>query len=223
MWVLPTLTNCLNLKRGRCYKLYLPHPFGIQQCCAMTGKGDQCWQISLHSREDDMLDMAPMLQENSRLGCQIILTRELDGLEITLPKVTRNFYVDGHVPKPHWEKLQMTMKRKQMVVSALSCERGGSTMKRTHSWHRPLSGWCFIAGPWWHRLEMMPVSYTVCMKGKLMFLRTLSWKHYLSNFFYWHKPDNLRHFMFDSLHIHNIPCYNSHNCTHKCSKTSLSP
>lgn len=53
-------------------------------------------------REDDMLDMAPMLQENSRLGCQIILTKELDGMELTLPKVTRNFYVDGHVPKPHW-------------------------------------------------------------------------------------------------------------------------
>ncbi|XP_013860379.1 ferredoxin-2, mitochondrial [Austrofundulus limnaeus] len=52
-------------------------------------------------REDDMLDMAPMLQENSRLGCQIILTRELDGIELTLPKVTRNFYVDGHVPKAH--------------------------------------------------------------------------------------------------------------------------
>ncbi|XP_057699618.1 ferredoxin-2, mitochondrial [Corythoichthys intestinalis] len=52
-------------------------------------------------REDDMLDMAPMLQENSRLGCQIILTQELEGMEVTLPKVTRNFYVDGHVPKPH--------------------------------------------------------------------------------------------------------------------------
>ncbi|XP_051939680.1 ferredoxin-2, mitochondrial [Hippocampus zosterae] len=52
-------------------------------------------------REDDMLDMAPMLQENSRLGCQIILTPELEGMEVTLPKVTRNFYVDGHVPKPH--------------------------------------------------------------------------------------------------------------------------
>ncbi|XP_056399443.1 ferredoxin-2, mitochondrial [Hyla sarda] len=52
-------------------------------------------------REDDMLDMAPMLQENSRLGCQIILTTELNGAEFTLPKITRNFYVDGHVPKPH--------------------------------------------------------------------------------------------------------------------------
>ncbi|KAM4888967.1 ferredoxin-2, mitochondrial isoform 2-T2 [Thomomys bottae] len=52
-------------------------------------------------REDDMLDMAPLLQENSRLGCQIVLTRELDGAEFTLPRITRNFYVDGHVPKPH--------------------------------------------------------------------------------------------------------------------------
>ncbi|EPQ03316.1 Adrenodoxin-like protein, mitochondrial [Myotis brandtii] len=52
-------------------------------------------------REDDMLDMAPLLQENSRLGCQIILTPELEGAEFTLPKITRNFYVDGHVPKPH--------------------------------------------------------------------------------------------------------------------------
>lgn len=61
------------------------------------------WYLG-RSREDDMLDMAPMLQENSRLGCQIFLTRELDGIELTLPKVTRNFYVDGHVPKPHWER-----------------------------------------------------------------------------------------------------------------------
>ncbi|CAI2352283.1 unnamed protein product [Caenorhabditis sp. 36 PRJEB53466] len=51
--------------------------------------------------EDDMLDMAPALRDNSRLGCQIILTKELDGMTVTLPTMTRNFYVDGHVPKPH--------------------------------------------------------------------------------------------------------------------------
>jgi len=51
--------------------------------------------------EEDMLDMAPFLQDNSRLGCQIILTKEMDGMELELPKITRNFYVDGHVPKPH--------------------------------------------------------------------------------------------------------------------------
>lgn len=52
-------------------------------------------------KEDDLLDMAPFLKENSRLGCQIILTKELEGLRLELPKATRNFYVDGHKPKPH--------------------------------------------------------------------------------------------------------------------------
>ncbi|KAL9905292.1 adrenodoxin-like protein 1, mitochondrial [Glossina fuscipes] len=52
-------------------------------------------------KEDDLLDMAPFLRENSRLGCQIILTKDLDGIELELPKATRNFYVDGHKPKPH--------------------------------------------------------------------------------------------------------------------------
>ncbi|CAH0552865.1 unnamed protein product [Brassicogethes aeneus] len=52
-------------------------------------------------KEEDLLDMAPFLKENSRLGCQIILSKELEGLEVELPKATRNFYVDGHTPKPH--------------------------------------------------------------------------------------------------------------------------
>lgn len=48
-----------------------------------------------------MLDMAPFLRPESRLGCQIILERRLDGIRLQLPAVTRNFYVDGHVPQPH--------------------------------------------------------------------------------------------------------------------------
>nr|CAG4645893.1 EOG090X0GMO [Lynceus sp. MCZ IZ 141354] len=51
--------------------------------------------------EEDMLDMAAFPKPNSRLGCQIILTKELEGIELILPQATRNFYVDGHVPKPH--------------------------------------------------------------------------------------------------------------------------
>ncbi|CAH8542874.1 unnamed protein product [Schistosoma turkestanicum] len=51
--------------------------------------------------EEDMLDLAVFLQENSRLSCQVILTKELDGMIVTLPKATRNFYVDGHIPQPH--------------------------------------------------------------------------------------------------------------------------
>ncbi|VDK38849.1 unnamed protein product [Taenia asiatica] len=42
--------------------------------------------------ENDMLDLAPFLKPNSRLSCQIILTKELDGIVIELPPATRNFY-----------------------------------------------------------------------------------------------------------------------------------
>ncbi|PAV79436.1 hypothetical protein WR25_10630 [Diploscapter pachys] len=51
--------------------------------------------------EEDMLDQAPALRPNSRLGCQIILRKDLDGMTVTLPQMTRNFYVDGHKPQPH--------------------------------------------------------------------------------------------------------------------------
>ena len=51
--------------------------------------------------EEDMLDMAFGLTETSRLGCQIIVTEDMEGFVLELPKATRNFYVDGHVPKPH--------------------------------------------------------------------------------------------------------------------------
>jgi len=44
--------------------------------------------------EEDMLDLAFALTHNSRLGCQIDLTSELDGLVVTLPAATRNMQVD---------------------------------------------------------------------------------------------------------------------------------
>ena len=40
--------------------------------------------------EEDMLDLAFGLTHTSRLGCQIIMTEELDGLTVTLPAATRN-------------------------------------------------------------------------------------------------------------------------------------
>ena len=40
--------------------------------------------------EEDMLDLAFGLTKTSRLGCQIIMTEELDGLTVTLPTATRN-------------------------------------------------------------------------------------------------------------------------------------
>jgi ferredoxin, 2Fe-2S len=43
--------------------------------------------------EEDMLDLAFGLTATSRLGCQIIITEELDGLTVRLPSSTRNMLV----------------------------------------------------------------------------------------------------------------------------------
>ena len=40
--------------------------------------------------EEDMLDLAFALTATSRLGCQIIISEELDGLTVTLPDETNN-------------------------------------------------------------------------------------------------------------------------------------
>ncbi|CAK1549132.1 unnamed protein product [Leptosia nina] len=93
--------------------LYLAHRYGIEMegaceaslactTCHVYVKQDYFDKLpSSEEKEDDLLDMAPFLRENSRLGCQITLTKELEGMELHLPKATRNFYVDGHKPTPH--------------------------------------------------------------------------------------------------------------------------
>ncbi len=43
--------------------------------------------------EEDMLDQAFGLTSTSRLGCQVEVTKELEGITVKLPKATRNFYV----------------------------------------------------------------------------------------------------------------------------------
>ena len=40
--------------------------------------------------EMDMLDLAFGLQDTSRLGCQIKVTKELEGIKVTLPGETNN-------------------------------------------------------------------------------------------------------------------------------------
>ena len=40
--------------------------------------------------EEDMLDLAFGLTKTSRLGCQLIMTEELDGLTVSLPAGSRN-------------------------------------------------------------------------------------------------------------------------------------
>lgn len=93
--------------------MYLAHRYGIEMegACEASLACTTCHVYVQHEyldklqppeeKEEDLLDMAPFLKENSRLGCQIILTKEMEGMELKLPKATRNFYVDGHKPKPH--------------------------------------------------------------------------------------------------------------------------
>ncbi|MSO66177.1 MAG: 2Fe-2S iron-sulfur cluster binding domain-containing protein [Alphaproteobacteria bacterium] len=44
--------------------------------------------------EEDMLDLAFGLTHTSRLGCQIVMCDELDGLTVRLPEATRNMMID---------------------------------------------------------------------------------------------------------------------------------
>jgi 2Fe-2S ferredoxin len=44
--------------------------------------------------EEDMLDLAFGLTHTSRLGCQIIMCDELDGLVVKLPTATRNMMLE---------------------------------------------------------------------------------------------------------------------------------
>lgn len=44
--------------------------------------------------EDDQLDKAWGLTATSRLGCQIIMNDELDGLEVTIPEYSVNIHLN---------------------------------------------------------------------------------------------------------------------------------
>ncbi len=46
--------------------------------------------------EEDMLDLAFGLTQTSRLGCQIMVSDELDGLVVSLPEATRNMVSGSH-------------------------------------------------------------------------------------------------------------------------------
>ncbi len=59
---------------------------------------DHAWSSRLASpteEEEDMLDLVPGLEPTSRLGCQISLTNELDGLVVSLPAETKNLQIGG--------------------------------------------------------------------------------------------------------------------------------
>jgi len=48
----------------------------------------------LSEDEEDMLDLAFEPTPTSRLGCQIVMSEELDGLVVKLPPATRNMLTD---------------------------------------------------------------------------------------------------------------------------------
>ncbi|MSO92861.1 MAG: 2Fe-2S iron-sulfur cluster binding domain-containing protein [Rhodospirillales bacterium] len=50
---------------------------------------------ALSEEEEDMLDLAFGLTKTSRLGCQITMCRELDGIVVRLPTVHRNLLLEG--------------------------------------------------------------------------------------------------------------------------------
>ncbi len=58
---------------------------------------DQAWYDRLTEAsedEEDMLDLAFGLTRTSRLGCQLVMTEELDGLTVALPAETRNMLLE---------------------------------------------------------------------------------------------------------------------------------
>lgn len=60
---------------------------GCASCATCHVYVDEAWLSKLYPmREDeqDLLDTAPDVQDNSRLSCQILMSEELDGLKITL-------------------------------------------------------------------------------------------------------------------------------------------
>ncbi len=66
---------------------------GCMACSTCHVIVDPAWFDRLpesSEEEDDTLDLALGLTWTSRLGCQITITRELDGLVVTLPAATRD-------------------------------------------------------------------------------------------------------------------------------------
>ena len=45
--------------------------------------------------EEDMLDLAHGLQETSRLGCQIVVREDMDGMEVTVPEGRQDFVCEN--------------------------------------------------------------------------------------------------------------------------------
>ena len=70
---------------------------GSMACSTCHVVVDPTWFDKLEDAtedEEDMLDVAFGLTATSRLGCQIVMTEDLDGLTVALPDETRNMLGD---------------------------------------------------------------------------------------------------------------------------------
>ena len=82
----PTDMNMNVMELCKAYELPVEGTCGGMAMCASC----QCYVISDHElpeksdAEEDMLDQAFYVEENSRLGCQLHISPEMDGLEIEL-------------------------------------------------------------------------------------------------------------------------------------------
>lgn len=60
---------------------------GCCSCATCHVYVDESWIQKLYPMRDDeqdLLDTAPDVRDNSRLSCQILMSEELDGLQVTL-------------------------------------------------------------------------------------------------------------------------------------------
>ena len=82
----PTDMNMNMMEVCKAYELPVEGTCGGMALCASC----HCYILSDHELaeasddEEDMLDQAFFVEDNSRLGCQIQITPEMDGLEIEL-------------------------------------------------------------------------------------------------------------------------------------------
>ena len=82
----PTDMNMNIMELCKSYELPVEGTCGGMAMCASC----QCYLESEHELDEqsddelDMLDQAFFVEDNSRLGCQIMLTEELDGITLRL-------------------------------------------------------------------------------------------------------------------------------------------
>lgn len=82
----PIDMNMNVMELCKAYELPIEGTCGGMAMCASC----QCYINSSHElpqmgdAEEDMLDQAFYVEDNSRLGCQLQLTKEMDGLELEL-------------------------------------------------------------------------------------------------------------------------------------------